>query len=206
MEFLFLLIVLCILWLYCRDLLPGAKRRWNSRISSSSTFCSVGPSSVGLSHSRGLSVDAITGEAARLPHPAVHHLSAFIFPRDSGLAFPARSATESRLSSPPPFRRLEHACVEDLLVALWFARAKGAPEDLAEDRREVDESDEERHAMDHRAQNMGNAGAGRCPWAPFGLWSGVENGRLTWRAARSSSLASRQFMLKSPRGACSSTG
>ena len=55
MEFLFLLMVLCILWLYCRDLLPGAKRRWNSRISSSSTFCSVGPSSVGLSHSRGLS-------------------------------------------------------------------------------------------------------------------------------------------------------
>lgn len=82
----------------------------------------------------------------------------------------------SRLSSRPPFRRLEHAGVEDLLVPLWFARAKGAPEHLAEDRREVDESDEEKHAMDHRAQNMGNAGAGRCRWAPFGLWSGVERG------------------------------
>lgn len=40
-EFLFLLIVLCILCLYCRHLLPGAKRRWNSRLSSSSTFFSV---------------------------------------------------------------------------------------------------------------------------------------------------------------------
>ena len=27
LEFLFLLIVLCILWLYCRHLLPGTKRR-----------------------------------------------------------------------------------------------------------------------------------------------------------------------------------
>lgn len=106
----------------------------------------------------------------------MYRFSPFIFPRDSGLAFPVRSATVSRLSSRPPFRRLEHAGVEDLLVPLWFARAKGAPEDLAEDRREVDESDDEKHAMDHRAHYMGNAGAGRCPSAPFGLWSGVERG------------------------------